>query len=128
MKDRTYWYASNTVRARVEIGLGAGARSAVFLVAPSRVFGVLRLRDADGIGFRDVNVTDRSAWFIDRIARDWIAHGVTPAKNGRRGIAVPACSRRRVQINDGWPVAHADNCVILRFERIEIRARRVVRT
>lgn len=36
---------------------------------------------------RTIDVTGRSAAYIDRLARDWIGHGVTPTVDGRRGVA-----------------------------------------
>jgi hypothetical protein len=34
-----------------------------------------------------INVAGRSDAHVDRLARDWIGHGVTPCKNGKRGVA-----------------------------------------
>jgi hypothetical protein len=66
-----------------------------------------------------VEVTDRSLAHIDRLARDWIGHGVGPTKSGGRGARKwSARGRGWEQILASWP----------RFTQAERRARRVVRT
>jgi hypothetical protein len=44
------------------------------------------------------DVTGRSAAHIDRLARDWIGHGVAPTQRGERGVRSP---RRRACIVRG---------------------------
>lgn len=67
---------------------------------------------------------------IDRLARDWIAHGVAPTKDGGRGVRSPW---RRIR---GGPRTHGPYYVqdpdvphdaARSFDRAEARARRVVR-
>lgn len=83
------------------------------------------------------DVTGRSAAHVDRLARDWIAHGVSPTKTGGRGVA-PACtcvvsvgyhSAKASYTWDrrDWPlVEHEEGCVAFAFARAERRALAVV--
>jgi hypothetical protein len=64
-----------------------------------------------------VDITGRSAAHVDRLARDWIGHGVAPCKDGRRGVRKwPASGPDWRKIAHGWK----------RFSRDEARAQRVV--
>jgi hypothetical protein len=63
------------------------------------------------------DVTGYSATHIDRLARDWIGHGVSPTKDGRRGVRKwPASGPDWKTITHGWK----------QFSRNEARAKRVV--
>ncbi len=84
-----------------------------------------------------IEAWNRTDAHVDRLARDFIAHGVSPTTSGGRGVA-PACN---CFVSEGfhsakasytwdrrdWPlVEHEDGCVTFAFARAEARARRVV--
>jgi hypothetical protein len=74
----------------------------------------------DGIGHW--YVTGRSASHVDRLARDWIAHGVAPTEAGGRGVRRPDWPERTPW---GWRQVTSRH-VLRRFDRAERRAARVV--
>ena len=147
------WYATKAAAERNEL-LAVGQRQylAVF------VRGLLSLyrwfpADDETPRHRDIvwaiNVTGRSLAHVDRLARDWIAHGVAPTTKGGRGVSNKhngACDctiwtrlRHYARRNQGerhglltesearspFP-KHDFWCVSFRFARAEARARRVV--
>lgn len=82
-----HWYASRTAAERAGRSYHAtGRRIAIYEPSPSGRYDVLRLRAPSGETVRVVDVTGRSARHTDRLARDWVGHGVSPASDGSRGV------------------------------------------
>jgi hypothetical protein len=62
-----------------------------------------------------VDVTGRSPQHVDRLARDWIAHGVSPTKDGGRGV------------RENWHLSAEPAAASDRWLRAEARATKVER-
>lgn len=111
-----------------------GRRSAL------RIGDVLYLYEGGMLSCGPRRVTGRSAAHVDRLARDWIGHGVAPCLDGSRGVGdrtLDCCGRRDVWARSPHGVLHSSNwlhgvlhpsdCPHVRWKRAEARARRVVR-
>lgn len=82
--------------------------------------------------FRSIDVTGRSLQHVDRLARDWISHGVAPTKDGGRGVAPVPCPKHvtsyMAALNPRlFEKAREATEAYQRWRRAEARARRVVR-
>lgn len=76
----------------------------------------------------EVRVNGRSDAHVDRLARDWLGHGVTPTKSGGRGVRSPWRRVRGPRSHPPYYVSDAliPNDAVERFDRNERRAARVV--
>jgi hypothetical protein len=128
------WYASRAAMERDEPSVALIRRRSLNILSLSAV----RSRgpvafpswDADTLF---INVTGRSPAHIDRLARDWIGHGVGPTWSGGRGVgacpmpdrsAVGGTSRRFLP---DWATWEKLESAQLAYLRAEARASRVVR-
>lgn len=116
------WYASRCALAhdfaRTQFGLDGPPpwRLMARLWESRRGEWVLTLRGL-GLPPRQLDVTGRSMRHVDRLARDWIGHGVSPTRDGGRGVGSPYG-----QVH----VALPDLNFLDRFDAAERRAARVV--
>ena len=115
------WYASKAAAARIDARNGSATRQAESAEMGQQIVGynivdviALTLWDERGDYVGRIDVTGRSDRHIDRLARDWIAHGVAPTQDGGRGVGP-------------YPFRHEMPVLWARYVRAEARARRVVR-
>lgn len=77
------------------------------------------------------SVEGRSLKYIDRLARDWIGHGIAPCQNGARGVGMrlDCCGLREVSASSRvlYGALHPSECIHVRWKKAEARANRVVR-
>lgn len=113
-----YWYASNADADRDARGVEpVGAYAIAYAGGDLWLYRSMRDVGALGAAAYRIDVTGRSAAHVDRLARDWIAHGVAPTKTGGRGYCY------RWWLDD----SRSPMAALAMHERAERRARRVVR-
>lgn len=114
--ERQWYFSKNAMRYTVSTGRNVGHRGARLWYASSTKHWVLTCNGEAGLPPFQIDVTGRTVAFVDRLARDWIGHGVPPCRDGKRGVR-----KHPRTAQDG-----KYNMSMLRFDRGEFRAGHVV--